>query len=273
MKKLIRVLLACVLIFTLVACGKENEKEGETKNIKIGLIGTDSLVWKHVAEKVKEKGINLEIVFFDSYPLPNAALNSKEIDLNAFQHHIYLDKEVEQFGYKIEAVKDTLFAPLGIYSEKIKNISELKDGQKVAIPDDVSNGGRAIKILEKAGLIKVNPDAGLLPNLKDIIENSKNLEFVELSAANIPATLSENEIAVINSGIATDNGFTPSKDALVLEEAVEGENPYINVIAARTEDKDEEWLKIILEAYTTKEVHDLIIEDSKGGSIPVWEAE
>lgn len=271
MKKLLSVVLALVLTFSLVACGNNNSTD-DKKNIKLGIVGTDSLVWKKVAEKVKDKGINLEIVYFDSYPLPNAALNSKEIDLNEFQHHSYLNKEVEQFGYEIESVADTVFAPLGIYSSKIQKISQLSEGQKVAIPDDVSNGGRALKLLEKAGLIKVNPKAGLFPTLKDVQENPKNLKFIELSAANIPTTLTENEIAVINSGIATDNGFTPTKDALVLEEAIEGENPYINLIAARKSDKDAEWLKTILEAYHTKEVYDLIIEDSKGGSIPVWEA-
>lgn len=274
MKKILSIILSLVLVLSLVGCGenKQTKEVEENTNIKLGIVGTDSIVWKHVGEELKKEGIDLEIVYFDGYKLPNAALNSKEIDINAFQHHIYLEKEVEDFGYEIEAVGDTSFAPLGIYSDQIEDLSELEDNQKVAIPDDVSNGGRALKLLEAAGLIKVNPEAGLLPTIKDITENTKNLELLELSASNIPATLRENQIAVINSGIASDSGYVPSEDAIFLEEATEGDNPYINLIAVRSEDKDKDWVKKVLDAYYTKETRDLIIEDSKGSSFPVWEA-
>ena len=171
---------------------------------------------------------------------------------------------------RIEAVGDTSFAPLGIYSETIKSLDELEDGQTVAIPDDVTNGGRALKLLEAAGLIKVDEDAGVLPTVADVKENPKNLKLLEISASNIPATLAENQIAVINSGIAVDAGYQPGEDTVFLEEAVKGENPYINLIAARTEDKDKEWLKIILDAYFTPETKAIIEEDSKGASHPVW---
>lgn len=267
MKKILSFLLVLVLIFSLIGCSRESS---DTRNLKIGVVGVDSLVWKHVGDQVKDKGINLEIVYFDSYPLPNEALNGGDIDLNAFQHHIYLENELEQFGYEIEAVGDTVFAPLGIYSDQIEDLALLEDGQTVAIPDDVSNGGRAIKLLEASGLIKVDPNAGLLPTKADITENPKNLEILELGAANIPATLTENQIAVINSGIAVDAGYSPMDDSLFLEEGKEGENPYINLIAVRSEDVDAEWLKIILEAYYTDETKEVIKEDTKGASIPVW---
>lgn len=278
MKKILTILLALTLVLSLVACSnnkdtkinEENSSANETNKVKIGLVGSDSVVWQHVAKVVKDKGVDLEIVYFDSYPLPNKALDSGDIDLNAFQHHIYLDKEVEQFGYKIEAVADTSFAPLGIYSETIKNLDELEDGQTVAIPDDVTNGGRALKLLEAAGLIKVDENAGVLPTVADVKENPKNLKLLEISASNIPATLAENQIAVINSGIAVDAGYKPGEDTVFLEEAVKGENPYINLIAVRSEDKDKEWLKIILDAYFTPETKAIIEEDSKGTSYPVW---
>lgn len=274
MKKLLTIILAAIL---LVGCSSKTEKtvdkdkdlQSEAINLKVGLMGSDSSVWKHISEVVKEKGINLEIVYFDSYSIPNAALNDREIDLNAFQHHSYLNAEVEDLNYDLVSAFDTVFAPIGIYSEKIKSLDELENGQTVAIPDDVSNGGRSIKLLEQAGLIEVNEEAGLIPTIKDIKSNPKNLNILELSAANIPGTLAENQIAVINSGIATDAGFTPSKDALVLE-SIEDENPYINLVAVRSEDKDAEWIKIIEEAYRTDEVKKIIEEDSKGSSIPVW---
>ena len=274
MKKLLTIILAAIL---LVGCSSKTEKtvdkdkdlQSESINLKVGLMGSDSSVWKYISEVVKEKGIKLEIVYFDSYSIPNAALNDREIDLNAFQHHSYLNAEVEDLNYDLVSAFDTVFAPIGIYSEKIKSLDELENGQTVAIPDDVSNGGRAIKLLEQAGLIEVNEEAGLIPTIKDIKSNPKDLNILELSAANIPGTLAENQIAVINSGIATDAGFTPSKDALVLE-SVEDENPYINLVAVRSEDKDAEWIKIIEEAYRTDEVKKIIEEDSKGSSIPVW---
>lgn len=271
MKKIIALILALTL---LVGCSPSTEIEttggSQKTDIKVGIVGVDSATWQHVADVVADKGLNLELVYFDSYPLPNAALDAGDIDLNAFQHHIYLDNEVEQFGYEIEAVGDTVFAPLGIYSKTITSLNDLEDGQVIAIPDDVSNGGRAIKLLESAGLLTVDPEAGLLPTIQDIRDNPKNLELLELGAANIPATLDENQIAVINSGIAVDAGLIPTEDALYLESAVEGENPYINLIAARTADKDAAWLKTILEAYFTDETADITIEDTKGSSIPVW---
>ena len=270
MKKILSIILVAILLVGCCSQSKINSDSQETINLKVGVVGSDSPQWRHIAEVVKDKGINLEILYFDSYPIPNAALNDKEIDLNAFQHHSFLNSEVSDLGYDIVSAFDTVFAPLGIYSEKIKSISELEDGQTVAIPDDVSNGGRAIKLLEQAGLIEVDESVGLLPTLKDITSNPKNLNILELAAANIPGTLAENQIAVINSGIATDAGFVPSEDAIVLEEAIEGENPYINLVAVRTEDKDKEWVEIIKDAYRTDEVKKIIEENTKGSSIPVW---
>lgn len=289
MKKIITLLLALVLTFSLVACGnnkEENNTTPETKaekateskteetkeeiTLKVGLTGSESRVWSLIADRVKEKGINLELKFFDSYPLPNAALNAGEIDLNAFQHYIYLNKEIEQLGYEISVVGETVYAPIGLYSKQIKNVSELKDGDKITIPDDPTNGGRALKLLEANGLIKLNPEAGVLPTLVDITENTKNLEIIELAATNIPPTLDEVAAAVINSGVASDAGLKPQLDAIVLEKAGEVDNPYVNVIATRTADKDKPWVQTILDAYYTQEVLDIITEDSKGNSFPVW---
>lgn len=298
MKKILGIILALVL---LVGCGQANTTEtkqetttetnqettaetvtetsteqntSQTVDLKIGVVGTDSKLWKHIAEVVKDKGVNLEIVYFDSYPLPNAALNSGQIQLNAFQHKAYLSKEIEESGYEISIVGDTVFAPLGIYSKQLTNVADVAEGSKIAIPDDPSNGGRALILLESAGLIEVNDAAKLLPTVKDITSNPKNLEIVELSAANIPPVLDELPLAIINSGIAVDSGLQPTKDAIFLESADsygEIENPYVNIIAVRTQDKDAAWVKTILDAYYTKEVRDIIIEDSKGASIPVFE--
>jgi D-methionine transport system substrate-binding protein len=276
MKKLIIALIVTILLAgcntgnTLtVNSGNTSAKNEEPTVVRVGLTGSDSKVWNHVKEEAAKENIDIELVFFDSYPLPNAALNSGEIDLNAFQHYIYLNTEVEQHGYELSVIGETVYAPLGLYSEQIQSIEELEDRAKIIIPDDVTNGGRALLLLQANGLIKVDPAAGTTPTIKDV-ENPRNFEIIELAAANIPAALREVPLAAINSGVARDAGLIPSQDALILEEAKPGENPYINVIVARTEDKDNEVYKRIVELYQTDATKAVIEEDSKGSSIPVW---
>ncbi len=267
MKKII--ILALLVSILLVGCGTDNSGNQESSVVRVGLVGSDSKPWTHVAEVAAKEDIDIELVFFDSYPIPNAALNSGEIEMNSFQHHIYLNKEIEQHGYDLSVIGETYFAPLGIYSREIESIDELEDGAKIVIPDDVTNGGRALLLLQANGLISVDPEAGELPSLKDI-ENPRNFEIIELAAANIPASLQEAPLAVINSGIATDAGFIPTQDAIVLEGSIVGENPYINIIVVRTEDKDNEVYNRIVEIYQTDETKAVIEEDSKGSLIPVW---
>jgi len=274
MKKIFSlVLVISILSIILVGCSSDKPaKTGNTEGptvVKVGLTGSDSKSWNHVKDEAAKENIDIQLVFFDSYPLPNAALNSKEIDLNAFQHHIYLNTEVEQFGYDLSVIGETVFAPLGIYSKQLQDVDEVQDGAKIVIPDDVSNGGRALLLLQAQGLISVHEAAGNTPTIKDI-KNPRNFEIIELAAANIPASLEEVPLAVINSGVARDANLIPTEDALVLEDSKPGENPYINIIVARTEDKDNEVYNRIVELYQTDAIKEIISEDSKGSSIPVW---
>jgi D-methionine transport system substrate-binding protein len=291
MKKIIIVIISvAILTLLLVGCSsndsklpqsndveavnKDIEKGEETATekpvkVRIGLTGSDSKVWNHVKEQAAKENIDIQLMFFDSYPLPNAALATGEIEMNAFQHYIYLNKEIEQHGYEISVIGETVFAPLGIYSKQLEGIEELEDGATIVIPDDVTNGGRALLLLQESGLIKIDTAAGNTPTLKDI-ENPRGFKILELAATNIPASLQEVPLAVINSGVARDAGFIPSQDAIVLEASQPGENPYINIIAVRTEDKDNEVYNRIVEIYQTDETKKIIEEDSKGSSIPVW---
>jgi len=276
MKKLILVLVLILSILTVGCSSKDNKKADninlngeEATVVRVGLTGSDSKVWNYVKEEAAKENIDIELVFFDSYPLPNAALDSGEIELNAFQHYIYLNKEVEQHGYELSVIGETIFAPLGLYSKQIQSIEELEDGATIVIPDDVTNGGRALLLLQANSLITVDSAAGNTPTIKDIV-NPRDFKIVELAATNIPASLEEVPLAVINSGVATDAGYIPSQDAIVLEDAQPGENPYINIIVARTEDKDNEVYKRIVEIYQTDATKEVIEEDSKGSSIPVW---
>lgn len=266
MKKYIVVLL--VTLLALTGCG--GKKASDDTHLKLGIIGGDSLVWNHVIEEAKKEGITIEIVAFSDYPQVNAALHQKEIDFNAFQHQAYLNKENEELGYDIVAIGKTVIAPLAIYSKQLNSLNELKDGDKIAIPNDVTNGGRALQLLEAAGLIKLNKDV-VIPSLKDVTENPHNYQILELGAANLPGALKDVAVAAINSGIAVDAGYSPADDSLFIEEvSLKDENPYINIIAVNAADKDKEVFKKILKIYHTDTVKDLIKQDSKGANIPVW---
>ncbi len=245
--------------------------KGEEVVIKLGVVGENNEQWDPVIEKLAEDNIKLELIKFADYSLPNRALNDGEIDLNAFQHYAYLNKDVESNGYKIEAIGETLVAPLGVFSNKIKDLSELKDGDTIAIPNDATNGGRALKVLEAAGVIKVDPAAGYTPTLNDITENPKNIKFEEVEAANTATLLPDVAAALINGGHAIDNGLNPKTDSIYLEKVEGGsENPYINVIVARTEDKDNENYKKVVEYFRTPEVAQKIEEVYKGAYLPTW---
>ena len=243
----------------------------ESITVKIGVVGEDNEQWTPVVENLAKEGINIELVKFSDYVIPNQALADGDIDLNSFQHYAFLNNQIKDQGLELTAIGETIIAPLGLYSEKISDVSELKEGDKIAIPNDATNGGRALKVLESAGLIKVDPEAGYTPILSDIVENPLNLEFVEVEAAITPSLLPDVAAAIINGSHAVSNGLYPLEDAIYLETVQEGsDNPYINVIAARTADKDNEVYKRIVEAYQTDEVAELLEELYKGGFIPAW---
>ena len=204
-------------------------------DLKIGVVGSvyDEL-WAPAAAKLKDEGINLEIVQFTDYVTPNNALANGEIDLNAFQHQIYLAKEVEQYDYKIQAIGNTFIIPLNVYSDKIKSIDELKDGDKIAVPNDLTNEGRALKVLAAAGVITLKNNDNFNPTLDDIDSNPKNITIEELAANTIPSALPDVTAAVVNGNYALDFGLK-TEDA-IYKDSVLDEEKYWNLIAAKTED-------------------------------------
>ena len=231
-------LAIALLALALTGCGSKDNgsaADGDTVTVKLGVIGAiyDD-IWKPAQEALKAEGINLEIVQFSDYATPNNALNSGDIDLNAFQHQIYLDNEVEQQGYKIQSIGYTFIIPLNIYSHKVKAISDIKDGDVVAIPDDVTNGGRAIKVLAAAGLITLKEDAGFNPTLEDIKTYNTQITIKELKANTIPSVLDDVTAAVVNGNYALDFGL--KTEEAIYKDSVLDEEKYWNLIAARTED-------------------------------------
>ena len=265
--------LALAAAFALCACsGGQDGQDGENTVIKIGLVGENSAEWEPVIEALSKEGITLELVKFSEYALPNQALADGEIDLNSFQHYAYLEQEMADKGFDLTVISESIIAPLGLYSDKISSVDELKEGDKIALPSDATNGGRSLKILEQAGLITVDPEAGYTPELGDITDNPLNLEFVEVEAAQTPALLPDVAAAFINGAHAVDHGLVPSEDAIYLEQVKEGsDNPYINVIVARTEDKDNELYQKVIDAYKTDEVAQVIADAYKGAYLPTWQ--
>ncbi len=283
MKKVLSLLITGILSLRLIGCGgstgnssdaagsDKKEAAGEVTTLKVGVNGTDFRIWDSLNERLKDKNIKLEPVSFADYIKPNQALADKEIDLNAFQTEIYFDQFKKDHNLDLTAIGYTFIAPMGIYSNKIKSLDEVKDGATVAIPNDATNGGRALKLIESAGLIKLDGKDKVTPNEKNIVENTKNLKFVSMESVQIPRSLDDVDFATINTGVATDAGLSPKTDSIYLEDA-NGENSkqYYNIIAIRTEDKDKEVFKTIMEVYHQEETKKVIDEVYKGGAIPVF---
>lgn len=274
-KRILSLLVLCFVLFT--ACGKENVKNkavGKLKDgftiVKVGTTGSDSIVWDVVNENLKKDKIKIENVVFEDYIKPNLALSNGDIDLNAFQHSIFLEDFKKKHNLDISILNYTVVAPMGFFSKKIKSIDEIKENSKVAIPNDATNGGRALKILEKNSLLKLRKESGLKPTVKDILENPKKLQFIELSAQQIPRSLDEVDFAAINSGIAS-KAKLKFEDAIIKEDAKsEDSKNYWNLIAVRSENLDDEVIKKVKNAYLKQNVYDKVKEANGDGSIVVF---
>ncbi|TDM41653.1 MetQ/NlpA family ABC transporter substrate-binding protein [Macrococcoides goetzii] len=262
MKKLFVLFLS--LIVVLAACGSKEDE----KTVKIGVTGVDSKVWEVVKKEAEKDGIKIEFVEFQDYTAPNNALAEGEIDLNAFQHFAFLDQFKKDHKLKLSVVGTTVFAPLGAYSKKIKDIKDVKKGDTIAIPDDVTNQARALKLLEQAGLIKLSSDFGLFGGPDKIEENKLDLKIKPIDAQQTPRVLEDVAVSIINNGVAARAGLNPKDDPIYLEDADNKDvAPYINVIAAKTEDKDNKTYKKIVELYHSDLAKEALKEDTKDGEI------
>ncbi|MER2131853.1 MAG: MetQ/NlpA family ABC transporter substrate-binding protein [Carnobacterium inhibens] len=262
--------LALGLLVT-TACGTNTTSEAEeSEPIKIGVVGEVNEVWEFVKEKLAAEDIEIELVKFTDYATPNVALAEGELELNSFQTKIFMEAFNEDHGENLVAIADTVIAPLGIYSSKIQDVSEIKENDVIAIPNDVSNEGRALLLLQTAGLIEVDPSKGQVPVVEDITSNPLNLTFETLDSSQTARALEDVTASVINSGMAVDAGFIPTEDAVFLEPVTDSSDPYYNAIVSREEDKDNEVFKKIIEAYQAEDTKEVIEETSKGSSIPVW---
>ncbi|MDR1656590.1 MAG: MetQ/NlpA family ABC transporter substrate-binding protein [Deltaproteobacteria bacterium] len=240
-------------------------------HIKVGTTsGSDVEILEKVIAVAKSKGLEVELIEFSDYVIPNTALAAKEIDLNSFQHIQFLEDFVAEKGTKLISIGNTYISPIGFFSNKIKSLDELKDGDTVVIPNDGSNGARSLILLAKAGFITLKPEAGLNATVFDITENRLNLKIVEVEASQTPAARDDAAIVAINNNFAQGVGLNPLTDSIYLESF---DSPYVNVIAARPEDKDNPLYLKFVESYQSQEVADFIIERFKGATVPVFDYE
>ena len=244
---------------TFAGCGSGGDK-GDEVTVKLGVVGA---VYEDLWKPAQDK---LEIVQFSDYVTPNNALNNGDIDLNAFQHEIYLNTEVQQYNYAIEPAGYTFIIPLNLYSNKVKSVDEIKDGDTIAIPDDLTNGGRALKVLAAAGLIELKSDASFSPTLDDIAKYNKQITIKELKANTIPSTLDDVTAGIINGNYALDFGLK-TDDAIFKDTSV-NEVKYWNLVAARTSDLQDESKKEIftkvIKAFQSEETEKVFNEQFGG---------
>lgn len=220
-----------------------------------------------VAPTLKNQGIEVKVVEFSDYVQPNLSLADKELDASFFQHKPYLDEFAESRGLKLESLVAVHIEPMGVYSKSVKKVEDLAEGAKIAIPNDPTNGGRALKVLETAGLIKLKADAGILATPNDIVENPKKLSFLEIEAAQLPRALDDVAAAVINSNFALGANLNPTKDAIAIESK---DSPYANIVAIRAGESNREDLQKLKAVLTSPEVKKFLEDKFQGSVVPAF---
>jgi len=271
MKKLFLVLIGILSLGLLVSgCGQKEAPAPAAKTtvLKVGATPVPHAEILNVVKPILAKeGIDLQIIEFTDYVKPNIAVAEKELDANFFQHIPYLNKFSTERNLALTYTAAVHIEPMGIYSKKIKNLNELATGAKVAIPNDPTNGGRALAILEKAGLIKLKDGVGVSATVSDIVTNSKNIQISELEAPQLPRVLEDVTIAVINTNYALEAKLVPTKDALFLEPK---DSPYANILTIRKGDENRPEIQKLTKALTSDEVKKFINEKYQGAVIPAF---
>lgn len=238
------------------------------KEIKVGIMsGEDEDVWRAVQEEGAKRGLKIETVVFNDYTQPNEALDRGEIDANAFQHQPYLDNQIKQHGYKIVPVGFTGVWPIGLYSKKAKSVAELAEGSAIGVPNDPSNEGRALRVLQSEGLIKLKDGTGILATIADIVENPKKIEIKELDAGIVGRSIDDLDAAVVNTDWALKAGLSPAER--IAQEPI-ADNPYRNFIAVKQGAENEEWVKSLVTSYQNENVRAVFEKVYKGTGLVAY---
>lgn len=240
----------------------------DPNTITVGVtVGPHAQILEEVKKVAAKEGLNIKIIEFSDYVQPNAALAAGDLDANSYQHKPFLDVQIHDRGYKFTPVANTITLPMAIYSKKIKSLNDIPQGATIGIPNDPTNGGRALLILQEKGVFTLRKDAGLSATALDIVNNPKKVKIVALDAAQLPRSIDDFTLAVINTNFATSAGLSFEKDTIGVESA---KGPYVNVIAVRTADKDKPWVAQLVKAYHSQDVKDFIQKTFKGSVIASW---
>jgi D-methionine transport system substrate-binding protein len=272
-KVLVLILSLMILSLGVTGCGngdkqKDADQPAKTEATKL-VVGATAVPHAEILEVVKplleKENIDLEIKVFTDYIQLNPALKDGQIDANFFQHIPYLDDYNSKNNADLVWTVKVHNEPMGVYSKRITKLDELQSGAKVGIPNDATNGGRALMVLESAGLIKLKEGVGVNATINDIVENSKNLEIVMMDAAMLPRTLEDADLCVINSNYALEADLNPVEDSIFMEPS---DSPFANVLVVRAEDKDNEAIAKLGKALQSPEVKEFLESEYKGSCVP-----
>jgi len=273
MKKALLTLIFVFILITMTACGSSsstsatNHTSNKAGTVKIGISPAELSTWNLVKKLATKENINIQLIKFSDYVQPNIALNNGDIDLNAFQTVIYFDAFKKQHHLDLTDIGTTAIWPMGIYSKKIKDIKNIKDGDQIIVPNDATNLSRALALLQKAKLIKLSSHFTGTEGIESITENPKHLKITPVEAGQTPRGLDDATAAIINCDMAINAHLNPTKDPIFHEDA--SNNAYVNIIAAKTQNKDNKTYKKIVQLFHQKEVTDFIKKQYKGAAIPV----
>jgi D-methionine transport system substrate-binding protein len=264
MRKILFTLLSLFFVAsTLTGCGNSKEE-----TIKVGIPSSDTQVWEYIQQKAAKENMQIELVKFNDYVQPNLALADGSIDANAFQTIAYFNHFKKERNLDLSAIGTTFLAPMGIYSKKYPDIHQIPAGATIAIPNDPTNEGRALLLLQTAGIIQLKEDFDGKEGIKAITANPKNVKIKPIAAPQTPRSLDDVAAAAINSDIAVHAGYNPMKDAILREN--ETALPYINIIAVQSKNKDNPSLKKLVELYQTEDVKAYIEKVYQGAQIPMF---
>ena len=282
-KKLLALLLGLTLCLSLAACGgdsaadsgaadtgaaEEGGDSGETVTLTVAASPTPhAVILEQCVPILAEQGIDLVINQYSDYVVPNTAVEDGDEDANYFQHLPYLEEFNETRGTHLVSVAGVHIEPMGIYAGKTASLDELADGAVIGIPNDPTNEGRALLLLEAQGLITLDDSSNLTATPNNIVDNPKNLEFQELEAATIPSVLADVDLAVINSNYALGAGLNPTTDALAIESS---DSPYVNVLVVKEGNEDNEAVQALVEALHSDAIRDFITEEFDGAVVPAF---
>ena len=255
----------------IAGCGNDNNKQAASDSKQVLKIGATAVPHAEILEQVKpilaKEGIDLKITEFTDYNTPNLALGDKEIDANFFQHVPYMDEFAKAHKLNLVSAGGVHLEPMGLYSRQIKDLKDLPKGAKIAIPNDPTNGGRALLLLQKQGLITLKDSSNILSTVQDITSNPNEYQFVELEAAQVPRSLDDVALAAINTNFALNAGLNPGKDALAIES---NDSPYVNIVTVLKGNENDPKIKKLMEALHSPEIKKFIEEKYKGAVVPAF---